>query len=661
MNNNYPHLFSPIKVGKLTFRNRIIATPGAPGSDIPEMITFFENKAKGGAACVTLGEQAVTSKYIVEPEGISFKLDGGDVDKRDLASYAISMKSYGAIPSVQLNHHGEFYRYHGLVKPPFVEYYPMTVSGSMPIGPTYRAKNYEGLEVKEMNEDMIEEAIEQFANAALFCKQAGIDMIQLHGGHGWLLAQFTSPLFNQRNDRWGGSLENRARFPMEVIKRIRQKCGRDLVIEYRVSGDELVEGGMKIDDTIEFIKMIEDGIDIVHVSAGIHMDMSTEKRMFPIISFAEPGCNVYLAEAMKKNVKIPVCTVGGIITPELAEQIIAEGKADFVGMGRTLICDPEFPNKAREGRREEIIPCMRCTLCMSATAPWQDYNICCSANPRVGRDRMIRRVQDPKGSRKVVVVGGGPAGMMAAITAAERGHDVTLLEKSGALGGLLKVMDKEPAKPEVKRYRDYLISKTIKIGVDIQLNTEATPEIVETLNPDVLIAALGSKPLVPSILGVEKDNALTYVDVYYNTEKIGQNVVIVGGGDVGCEAALYLADKGKKVTIIEMMNVLSDPRKNWIYHLGIFEAINNNPNVSYKLETKCLEVTPEGVLLENNGIQEELPADSVVFCSGMASIEEPLDALRNAAPRVDVVGDCVKPARILEAIRAGFFSAMNIQ
>ena len=247
---------------------------------------------------------------------------GDEEAVRDLSCAVRAVKSFGALANIQLNHHGEFYRY----------------GGKPPIGPTAR-KNWDGLQVVEMNEEMIEETIEAFANAAARCKRAGFDMIELHGAHGWLLAEFVSPYFNKRKDRWGGSLENRARFPMEVIKRVRQKVGRDFTIEYRISGDELLEGGMKIDQTVEYVKIIEDSIDLVHVSAGVHFIMPLNRRLFPIMSFTAPGCNVYLAAEMKKHVKIPVATVGGINTPEYAEQILAEGQADIIGMGRELICD----------------------------------------------------------------------------------------------------------------------------------------------------------------------------------------------------------------------------------------------------------------------------------------------------------------------------------
>ncbi len=643
MNNNYPHLFSPLKVGKLTFRNRIFSTPNSTLSDYQSQIAFFENKARGGAACVTLGEHAVTSKYGVEPGGTTFVLDGGEQELRNLGDFVLSMKSYGAVPNIQLNHHGEYYR----------------LGGAKPIGPTARV-NGMGLDVLEMDEDMIEEAIEAFADAAFFCKRAGFDMIQLHGAHGWLIAQFLSPYFNKRTDRWGGRLENRARFAMEVINRVRKKCGRDLLIEYRISGDELVEGGMKIDETIEFVKMIEDGIDIVHVSAGLHFVWNTMKRLFPIISFATPGCNVYLAAEMKKRVKIPVETVGGINTPEHAERILAEGQADIIGMGRQLICDPDFPNKAREGRREEIIPCMRCMSCIANLPEWGNFSFGCAANPRIGRDRMLQRIQAPKASRRVVVIGGGPAGMMAAITATERGHKVTLLEKSDALGGLLKIMDQEPSKWEVQRYKDFLVSRTRRTVADIRLGTEATPENVQAIDPDVVIAAVGSRPIIPDMPGMDKGKALTVVDVYFNREAIGKNVVVVGGGTAGCEAALFLAEHGRKATIIEMLEELADRFGNVFYHLALVEAIENNPNVDCRLRTKCVGATPEGIRVARGGREEILAADSVVWAVGQAPELEIVNRFRDSAPRFCSVGDCDEPRKIMEATRTAFFSAMNI-
>jgi 2,4-dienoyl-CoA reductase-like NADH-dependent reductase (Old Yellow Enzyme family)/thioredoxin reductase len=643
MNTNYPHLFSPLKVGTVTFRNRILSTPGSPALDYQSSIAFYENKARGGAACVTFGEHAVTSKYLVEPPGLTFVLDGGEQDVRDLAGAVRAVKSYGVLANIQLNHHGEYYR-HG---------------GVQPIGPTART-NWEGLQVAEMNEDMIEEAIDAFANAAFVCKRAGFDMVQIHGAHGWLLAEFVSPYYNKRKDRWGGSLENRAQFPIEVIKRIRQKCGRDFPIEYRISGDELIEGGMKIEETVEFVKMIEDSIDLIHVSAGVHFIFSTMRRMFPIISFAEPGCNVYLAAEMKKHVKIPVATVGGINTPEHAERILAEGMADVIGLGRELVCDPDFPNKAREGRRDEIIPCMRCQSCLATLNPWSNYMFGCAANPRVGADSILQRTGEPKASRKVVVVGGGPGGMTAAITAAERGHQVPLLEKSAALGGLLKIMDHEPAKWEVKRYKDFLVSKTYKTVDDIRLNMEATPEVIDALNADVVIAAVGSRPIVPNIPGVEKQRALTVLDVYLNTENIGQNVVVIGGGTTGCEVALFLAKQGKKATIVEMLDELGDRMGNWMYQLTLVEAVENDPNVAYRLQTRCVEVMPNGVRVSKDSKEETIAADSIVFCIGQAPEAETVDRLRDTGRRFCSVGDCVKPQRIIDATRTGFFSAMNI-
>jgi pyruvate/2-oxoglutarate dehydrogenase complex dihydrolipoamide dehydrogenase (E3) component len=272
---------------------------------------------------------------------------------------------------------------------------------------------------------------------------------------------------------------------------------------------------------------------------------------------------------------------------------------------------------------------------------------------------MLQRIPAPSASRKVVVVGGGPGGMTAAITAAERGHHVTLFEKSGALGGLLKTMDREPAKWEVKRYKDFLVSRTCKAVGDIRLNTEATPEIVEALNPDVVIAAVGSDAIVPDVPGVDRQKALTSVDVYFNTERIGHNVVVVGGALLGCEAALFLAQQGRNVTIVEVRDKLGDPTYPH-YNVPLVEAIDNDPNIAYRLKTRCIEATPNGIRVEKEGVEEAIAADSVVFSVGQTPLLEAVEKLRQCAAEFYSVGDCVKPQRIMEATRAGFFSAMNI-
>jgi 2,4-dienoyl-CoA reductase-like NADH-dependent reductase (Old Yellow Enzyme family)/NADPH-dependent 2,4-dienoyl-CoA reductase/sulfur reductase-like enzyme len=645
MENNYPHLFSPIRIRNVTFRNRIFATPITTLSDLQSQIAFFEAKAKGGAAQVSLAETPVTRKYLLEPMGTTFVLDGDEADLIRLGEFVIAIQAYGAVPSVQLNHHGQQVR-------------PERNCGRNPIGPMGYVRK-DGVEVVAMDEEMIEEAIESFAKAAAFCKLAGFEMCMLHGAHGWLIAQFLSPYNNKRIDRWGGSLENRARFVTEIIRRIRQRCGRDFLIEYRISGDELIEGGMQISEVVEFVKMIEEDIDIIHVSAGIHDNHFTIKKMFPVISFTKPGCNVYLAEEMKKHVRIPVMTVGGINTPEQAEQILAEGKADIIGLGRQLLCDPEFPNKARKGLRNEIIPCMRCNSCIAPLLPGGSFHFSCSANPRIGRDRMLQRIQPPKESRRVVVVGGGPGGMMAAITAAERGHRVTLLEKSDGLGGLLRTMDHEPAKWEVRRYKDFLAAKVSRTVPDVRLNAEATPEVVKALNPDVVIAAVGSTPLVPDIPGLDRRKALTAMDVYYSTEKVGKSVVIVGGGLLGCETALFLTGQGRRVTIVEILDRLGDPTYVH-YNTPLVEAIDNSPNIAYRLGTKCVEITSNGIVVEKDGKIEELLTDSVVFTVGQMPEMETVESLRDCADEFYSVGDCVKPQRIAEATRTGFFSAMNI-
>lgn len=639
---DYPNLFKPLKVRNVTFRNRIFSTPNQTRFRGNFEMLYQEAKARGGAAQVSIGETPITRKYVRQSAAYTLVLDDPH-DMRLAAETAFAIKLHGAAPSIQLSHVGLYTVIHSKTDP-------------NPIGPMGFVRA-DGVEVIAMDEDMIEETIEAYANAAAVVKRAGFDCAQVHGAHGWLPAQFLSPRTNQRKDKYGGSFENRARFGIEVVDRIREKCGPDFIIEYRVSGDELVEGGLKIDAVIEFVKMIEEKIDLIHVSAGIHESRETVHRMFPHTSFTEHGCNVYLAEAMKKAVNIPVITVGGISDPAHAEKILADGRADIIGMARALLADPELPNKARNGRRNEIIPCLRCNNCLLGVG----YNdtISCAANPQTGREARWQAAPQPAGSRKVLVVGGGPAGMKAAITAVERGHDVTLLEKSDTLGGLLKIADYDPLKGDVKTFKNYLVNKTLAT-VKVRFNTEATPELIGKLAPDAVIAAVGSSPRSPNIPGTDGENVITALDANYELAKVGGRAVVIGGGLVGCEIGLNLAETGRRVTIVEMLDAVGDPI-NWRHTVPLVMRMDATPTLTYKTGLKCTEVTPTGVkAADKQGKEHFFEADTVILAVGMQANSDIVERLRNCVPDFYPVGDCVKPQRIMEAMQGGYFAALDI-
>ena len=639
---HYPNLFNPIKIKNITFRNRIFSAPNQTRFKGNVEMAYMEAKARGGAAQVTIGETPITKKYVRQSSAYTFVLDDSH-DMRLLAETALAIRLHGAVASIQLSHVGQ----HAILH---------SKNDLNPIGPMGFIRK-DGVEVLAMDEDMIEEAIEAHASAAAFVKRAGFEMCQVHGAHGWLLSQFLSPLTNQRTDKYGGSLENRARLPMAVVERIRERCGPDFIIEYRISGDELVDGGMRVDSVIEFLKMIENKIDLVHVSVGVHESPETVHRLFPHTSFTEHGCNVYLAEAVKKAVNIPVITVGGISDPAHAEQILADGRADIIGMARALLADPELPNKARNGRRNEIIPCLRCNNCLTAVG----YNdiIACAVNPQTGRELRWQTAPRPAASRKVLVIGGGPAGMKAAITAVERGHDVTLLEKSGSLGGLLKIADHDPLKSDMRVFKNYLVSRTLAL-VKVRFNTEATPEFIEKMAPDVVIAAVGSSPFVPDIPGIDGETVVTALDAYYDVAKVGEQVAVIGGGLVGCETALYLAESGKKVTLVEMLDAIGDPM-NWRHTIPLMMTMDQTPTLTYETGLKCMKITATGVkVADKEGRERFIDADTVVLAVGMKPNSNTVARLRNSVLNFYPVGDCVKPQRIMEAMQGGYFTALDI-
>lgn len=653
----YPHLFSPIKVGPLLFKNRLVMAPLTSDNCIVDNrpsdqgIAFYGTRARGGFAQVTVGEADVDWEYACRSDAFNNISDPNPKYWHSGAFYELTMaiKEHGAVAAMEINHSG-------------AANHPKNIPGRKnPIGPTGYVRQ-DGITVDEMDEAMMNKVADNFANAAAYLKLVGFDMVMVHGGHGWLLGQFLSPFSNKRTDKYGGSLENRARFPLMVIDRIREKVGSDFLIEYRISGEEKVEGGLKLDEMVEFSKMIEKKVDIIHVSVGIyhlHVESDTFSSMY-----APHGLNVDMAAAIKKAVNIPVTVVGGINDPAMAEQIIAEGKADFVALGRQALADPEFPNKALTGRADEISPCLRCG-CFSPMKQEEGeimppHTFQCSVNPVTSKEFRMQLEPAPKQKRNVMVVGAGPGGMYAAITASERGHDVTLVEAGDKLGGTLLFTDEDTYKKDLQKFKNSLIARVNKQSIDIKLGVTATVEMVEKANPDALIVAIGSRPIIPNIAGIDGPNVMYALDCYWQPEKVGQTIVMIGGGLVGCETGLHLAAMGKSVTIVEMMDDMAvDATES--HRIALFDVMKK-ADITCHTKTRCTGINPSGIqVVSADGAERLIEADTVVYAVGMKARMDAALELCNAAPKqYFLVGDCINPRKVKQAVHEGFHAAMDI-
>ena len=648
MKRKFPHLCSPITVGRVTFRNRMFSAPMG-GTDItndgcigPKSTAFYELRGKGGAGAVTVSECMVHPKT---DGSHAYHLDTTILNSLASATYtADAIRRHGAVASLELSHSG---MYAGTYMTDKSKQKSMHQWGA---DDTVRA---DGVKVKALTEDMIKEIVEAYGQTAALAKRAGFEMLMIHGGHGWLINQFLSPYFNHRHDAYGGSLENRCRLAIEVLKSVREAVGEGFPIEFRMSGSELFEGGYDLSEGVKIAQMIEPYVDILHVSAGTYQRGfgDTHPSMFK-----EHGCNVYLAAEIKKHVSVPVATIGGLNDPEQMEEIIASGKADIVYMARALLADPFLPRKVMENKEDQIVKCLRCFTCMAERAMTSTRR--CTVNPLIGREIEGCEVHLAPEKKKVLVAGGGPGGLYAAYTAARRGHQVILCEKESKIGGILKSEQAIPFKHEMYELANTYKKLAENAGVEIRVNTEVTPEYAEKENPDALIIAVGSSPLVPPIKGLDGENVVLVNNYYLEKEKVGDKVVVFGGGLAGCECAIHLGMEGKEVHIVEMRDELA-PDANIRHRPLLLKEINKYATVH--AGCKGLEVSKEGILCEDKeGHQMLVEGDSIICALGQRSRRDVVDALRDSAPYVAVIGDASKVSTITNAVYEGYHAALDI-
>lgn len=650
MNQKLKHLYQPIKIGSVTLKNRLISAPSSQG-DIENdgtlslhNIAYYARKAKGGCALVTVGDGIVHPSGQDHPKQVYLYTDRC---LPSLVRCAEEIHKYNCLASYELSHGG-------------IVCNPEFINGERPWGPSevpvsigFQTDHAVQIYARELTLEMMEELADAYAAAAARVKKAGFDMVMVHAAHGWLIGQFFTPAVNKRTDEFGGSIENRCRFAIMVLKKVRQAVGKDFPIDFRINGDDGIENGLTIEECVEICKVLEPYVDAFHVSASVHYDAMLQDYMQSPM-YEPHGHLLPLAAAVKKAVKKPVAAVGGFSDLEMMEQAVAEGSADIIAMGRQLLADPDIVKKGAQGREDQVRRCLRCATCQSGR--FMRGTARCAINPEMGREYECQFLSLPVEKKKYLIAGGGPGGMEAAIIAARRGHKVTLYEKSQKLGGALNFAENVDFKADLYHLARAMEAELRSLPVEIKLGTELTPEIAVAENADILVCAVGADEIYPPFPGVDRENVYMASEVDAGTAQLGEKVVVVGGGLVGCETALHLARQGKDVTIVEMApRVCGDA--NFRYSRTIPKEIRKW-NVKTAVDTSCSAIESNGVRVQSKDGKEYLiEADSVVLSVGMRSRTAQAEALRFCAPEYVAIGNCVRPGIVQNAIRGGYDAA----
>jgi 2,4-dienoyl-CoA reductase-like NADH-dependent reductase (Old Yellow Enzyme family)/thioredoxin reductase len=646
----YQNIFKEGKIGNLTLKNRVVMSPmgtnlaGPAGEVTDQLVAYYDERAKGGTGLIIVEFTCVDYEY-----GKGFvrqlRLDD-DCYIPGIHRIAETIHKYGTKVFVQIHHAGR-------------QSSSALINGNQIVAPSNVVSTAIGEEPRELTTVEVKELVCKFVKTAERCKKAGIDGVEVHGAHGYLINQFLSPQTNLRTDEYGGSFENRIRFIKEIIDGIREKCGEDYPVTVRLSVDEFVEGGIDLELGKQISQYLETlGVDGLHISCGTYesMDRIIESPLF------EQGWRVYMAEEIKKVVNIPVITVGSIREPRFVEEILSEGRADFVAIGRGLIADPEWVNKTMEGRDVEIRKCINCLHCIHSAMGGS--HILCSINARAGRELEFKEQQQLPANKNchVVIVGGGPGGMEAARNLSLKGYHVTLFEKENKLGGQLHLVTDPNYREKMMWHIDYLSNEMKRLNIDVRLNNEATVEGITALNPYVVILATGGRPKLPEVNGNDLAHVYTYEDIKLRDIMFSNNKVTVIGSGMICHGTnRRLAEAGNNVTFVEIptkasKRIGSDTRLRLLEKL---KQVNVNIVIDHKLE----EILPDRVIVQDlgSGKQAEIESEYVIVAMGIEAYNPLEGALMEQMKNVFVLGDAAGFSSLGDATRDGFEKAYFLE